>query len=405
VKPTDRLLFRPLQALLAAAGLAAATLACAVPASISTPPVPATTAVAPPLASAELPGETALIELSPGPTGLADLYTRVSPGVVTIWIYGGEDGPHDPTTPLAQGSGFVIDTDGHIVTNEHVVEGADAIEVDFTDGRKAWAELLGTDLDSDLALLRVDLPPEGLTPLVLGDSDKVRVGDFVVAIGNPFGLTGTLTLGVVSAIGRTLDSQRETPGGDGFYAAGDIIQTDAALNPGNSGGPLLNMRGEVIGVNRAIRTEAFTVSGDAANSGVGFAIPINIVRRVAPELISDGSVDYPYLGVTSLNEENWNLRTVEALGLPSNATGAYVTCVTPGGPAAQGGVVGAGRCNGNTLEPGGDLIVAIDGLPVRTFSDLIAYLVSQTTVGQEIVLTVVRDGQERDLPVTIGTRP
>jgi 2-alkenal reductase len=386
--------------LLAAWLLVAATVACAVPASVPTPSVlqPTVPDLPPTVAIADAP-----IEL--GMANLADLYAQASPGVVTIWIYAGEDGNHDPTTPIAQGSGFVIDGDGHIVTNDHVVDGASAIEVDFTDGRKAWAELIGTDLDSDLALLQVDLPGATLTPLPLGDSDEVRVGDLVVAIGNPFGLTGTLTLGVVSAIGRTLDSQRATPGGEGFYAAGDILQTDAALNPGNSGGPLLNMQGEVIGVNRAIRTEAFTVSGDAANSGVGFAIPINIVRRVAPELIADGSVDYPYLGVTSLNEENWNLRTVEALGLPSNATGAYVTCVTPDGPAARGGVVGAGRCNGGGLEPGGDLIVAIDGSPIRTFSDMLAYLLKETSVGQEITITVVRDGQALDLPVTIGPRP
>ncbi|HLE23581.1 MAG TPA: trypsin-like peptidase domain-containing protein [Anaerolineales bacterium] len=386
--------------LLAAWLLLAATVACAVPASLPTVAVPQPTL-------AELPPTVAIADASIelGIANLADLYAQASPGVVTIWIYDGEAGTQGSSTPIAQGSGFVIDGDGHIVTNEHVVEGATAIEVDFTDGRKAWAELVGTDLDSDLALLQVNLPGAPLTPLPLGDSDEVRVGDLVVAIGNPFGLTGTLTLGVVSAIGRTLDSQRATPGGEGFYAAGDILQTDAALNPGNSGGPLLNMQGEVIGVNRAIRTEAFTVSGDAANSGVGFAIPINIVRRVAPELIADGSVDYPYLGVTSLNEENWNLRTVEALGLPSDATGAYVTCVAPGGPAARAGVVGAGRCNGGNLEPGGDLIVAIDGSPIRTFSDLLAYLLKETAVGQEIVITVVRDGQAVDLTVTIGPRP
>jgi 2-alkenal reductase len=391
---------KPAQALLAASSLLAATLACTVPTSAPTLAVPEPTVaeLAPTVSIADAPVDLGMADL-------ADLYARVSPGVVTIWIYGSESGPHDPSTPIAQGSGFVIDTDGHIVTNDHVVEGASAIEVDFTDGRKAWAELLGTDLDSDLALLRVDVPGAPLTPLPLGDSDNVRVGDLVVAIGNPFGLSGTLTLGVVSAIGRTLDSQRATPGGDGFYAAGDILQTDAALNPGNSGGPLINMRGEVIGVNRAIRTEAFTVSGDAANSGVGFAIPINIVRRVAPDLIADGSVDYPYLGVTSLNEENWNLRTVEALGLPSDAIGAYVTCVTPGGPAARAGVIGAGRCNGSSLEPGGDLIVAIDGSPIQTFSDLLAHLLKATTVGQEIVLTVLRGGQAVDLPVTIGPRP
>src|SRR3990172_7638099 len=386
--------------LLAAWLLLAATVACAVPASLPTVAVPQPTL-------AELPPTVAIADASIelGIANLADLYAQASPGVVTIWIYDGEAGTQGSSTPIAQGSGFVIDDNGHIVTNHHVVEGATAIEVDFTDGRKAWAELLGSDLDSDLALLKVDIPPAELTPLELGDSDSVRVGDLVVAIGNPFGLTGTLTLGVVSAIGRTLDSQRATPGGEGFYAAGDILQTDAALNPGNSGGPLLNMRGEVIGVNRAIRTEAFTVSGDAANSGVGFAIPINIVRRVAPDLIADGSVDYPYLGVTSLNEENWNLRTVESLGLPSDATGAYVTCVTPGGPAALAGVIGAGRCNGSELQAGGDLIVAIDGAPIRTFSDLLAHLLKETAIGQEIVLTVIRDGQAVDVPVTIGPRP
>ena len=400
MKPKDSSLATPLRAVAAAALLAGAALACASPAAV---PMPA----APPATVAELPA-TVPIASTPAETGVTDLaalYERASPGVVTIWIYAGAGSPHDPTTPLAQGSGFVIDNDGHVVTNEHVVEGAATIEVDFTDGRKAWAELVGTDLDSDLALLRVDLPGATLTPLPMGDSDNVRVGDMVVAIGTPFGLTGTLTLGVVSAIGRTLDSQRATPGGEGFYAAGDILQTDAALNPGNSGGPLLNMLGEVIGVNRAIRTEAFTVSGDAANSGVGFAIPINIVRRVVPDLIADGSVDYPYLGVTSLNEENWNLPTVEALGLPSDAVGAYVTCVTPGGPASRAGVIGAGSCNGSDLQPGGDLIVAIDGSPIRTFSDLLAYLLKETDVGQEIMLTVMREGQSVDISVTIGSRP
>ena len=386
---------------LPAGALLVGTLACALPTSTGPSLAPAE-APAPTLASVPT---TSAPAVDIGLTSLADLYARVSPGVVTIWVYGGQGGPHNPDVPFAQGSGFVIDRDGHIVTNQHVVEGAAAIEVDFTSGRKAWAELLGTDLDSDLALLQVGVPAEELTPLDLGDSDEIRVGDLVVAIGNPFGLTGTLTLGVVSAIGRTLDSQRTTPGGAGFYTAGDILQTDAALNPGNSGGPLLNLHGEVIGVNRAIRTEAFTVSGDAANSGVGFAIPINIVRRVAPSLIEHGSYDYPYLGITSLPDGAWNLRTVEELGLPANSTGSYVTCVTPGGPAALAGVVGAGRCNGGDLEAGGDLIIAIDGAPIRTFSDLLAYLLKETGVGQEIVLTVIRDGQAVDVPVTIGPRP
>ena len=386
---------------LSVATLVVGLFACALPTGVVSPGAPVN-AVSPTLAP---PPTTSSAPVDTGLTNLSDLYERVSPGVVTIWIYGAQGGPHNPNVPFAQGSGFVIDRDGHIVTNQHVVDGAAAIEVDFTSGRKAWAELLGTDLDSDLALLRVDVPPEELTPLELGDSDGIRVGDLVVAIGNPFGLTGTMTLGVVSAIGRTLDSQRTTPGGNGFYSAGDILQTDAALNPGNSGGPLLNMAGEVIGVNRAIRTEAFTVAGDAANSGVGFAVPINIVRRVAPSLIERGSYDYPYLGVTSLPDGAWNLRTVEELGLPANSTGAYVTCVTPGGPAAEAGVVGAGSCNGSGTEPGGDLITAINDEPIYTFSDLLSYLITETEVGEAIVLTVLRNGEAIDIRVTIGSRP
>lgn len=386
---------------IAACGLGASLLACSLPGGV----VP-TLAPAPPPAPTLPPATPA--ESNPIDIGLQDLselYERVSPGVVTIWVYGAGAAPHDSNVPLGQGSGFVIDHDGHIVTNQHVIDGATAIEVDFTSGRKAWAELLGSDPDSDLALLAVEIPAEELTPLDLGDSDGVRVGDMVVAIGNPFGLTGTLTLGVISAIGRTLDSQRSTPAGDGFYAAGDILQTDAALNPGNSGGPLLNLRGQVVGVNRAIRTEAFTVAGEAANSGVGFAIPINIVRRVAPALIETGSYEYPYLGITSLNESVWNLRTVEALGLPATATGAYVTCVTPRGPAEGAGVIGAGRCNTSELQRGGDLIVAIDGRPVRTFSDLLGYLIQKTEVGQQVVLSVLRDGQLLDIRVTLDRRP
>ncbi len=182
------------------------------------------------------------------------LYQRTNPGVVTIWLYDKPGSTNGDSVPFAQGSGFVIDADGHLLTNRHVVDGADKIEVDFASGLKVWATLLATDADSDLAVLKVDVPAAKLTPLPLGDSDQVHAGDSVYAIGNPFSLlAGTMTHGIVSAIGRTLDSERAAPGGQPF-TAGDIIQTDAAINPGNSGGPLLNDRGQVIGVNRAIRT-------------------------------------------------------------------------------------------------------------------------------------------------------
>lgn len=330
---------------------------------------------------------------------LGDIYDRVYPGVVTIWTYAGENGN---TRPLGQGSGFVVDQDGHILTNQHVVSGAAEIEVDFPSGLKAWAELIGTDPDSDLAVLKVDIPQEGLFPIPLGDSDQVRVGDFVIAVGNPFNYEGTMTLGIVSSKGRTLESVNPAPGG-AYFSAGDLIQTDAAINPGNSGGPLINMNGEVIGVSRAISTESFSAIGNPVNSGVGFAIPVNIVRRVLPYLISEGSYQYPYLGIQSLGE--WNLRTIELLGLPADAMGAYITCVNEDGPAAEAGLIGASTCGDPDLNPGGDLIIAIDNQPISQFSELLSYLLKYSEVGQVVTLTVLREGETIDLPLTIGARP
>jgi 2-alkenal reductase len=340
-----------------------------------------------------------------GPAGdLTALYRQVDPGVVAIWTFASVTGARDTSVPIGQGSGFVIDTEGHIVTNQHVVADAEAIEVDFPSGLRVWADVLGTDLDSDLAVLKVDVPAERLFPLPLGDSDQVQVGETVFAIGNPFGLSGSMTSGIVSAIGRTLDSERTAPGGQPF-TSGDIIQTDAAINPGNSGGPLISLRGEVIGVNRAIRTESFTVMGDAASSGVGFAVPINIVKRVVPSLIETGSYDYPYLGISSLSENALNLITLERLDLPADTVGVYVTCVTEGGPADHAGIRGAGSCESSDLLPGGDLITAIDGHPLRTFNDLISYLVSNTQVGQQTVVTVLRQGEHIDLTLVVAARP
>ncbi len=335
-------------------------------------------------------------------SSLSDLYAKLNTGVVSILIYP-RGGPTD-SLPSAQGSGFVIDSDGHIVTNQHVVADASDIEIDFPSGQKTFATLVGTDPDSDLAVLKVDVSPDLLTPLPLGDSDTIHVGDTVVAIGNPFGLSGTMTVGVVSAVGRTLESEHAAPGGQPF-TAGDIIQTDAAINPGNSGGPLINELGEVIGVNRAIRTDSTNATGSPLNSGIGFAVPVNIVRRVVPVLIDRGHYDYPYVGIQSLDDQLWTLKTLDALGLPSNSTGAYVTCVTPGGPAERGGVKGAGDCLQTGLNPGGDLIVAIDGHPIRAFSDLLSYLINATSPGDQVTLTVLRSGETMELTVTLQARP
>jgi S1-C subfamily serine protease len=335
---------------------------------------------------------------------LVKLYQTVNPGIVTIWTFADLGPPIPDSTPSGQGSGFVIDLEGHIVTNQHVIVDATEIEVDFPSGYRTWAEVIGTDPDSDLALLKVDIPQEELHPLALGDSDLVQVGEFVVAIGNPFGLSGTMTVGIVSAKGRTLESERTAPTG-GQFTAGAIIQTDAAINPGNSGGPLINMRGEVIGVNRAIRTENFTATGDATSSGVGFAVPVNIVRRVIPSIIEKGYYEYPYLGISSLSGDALNLKLLEELGLPPNARGAYITCVTVGGPAEQAGLVGASNCDDPALQPGGDLITAIDGVPIAEFNDLLTFLILQTEPDLEVTLTVFRDGEEVEIPVTIGARP
>jgi 2-alkenal reductase len=379
-------------------------LACSTPILSEPAPAPSATFPRPTELPAVISAPTAALDFGEILNGdLVRIYERANPGVVTIWTFADLGPPHSEDTPIGQGSGFVIDLEGHIVTNQHVVEGAEEIEVDFVSGYKAWATLLGTDPDSDLAVLKVEVPAEVLVPLPLGDSAQIKVGEFVVAIGNPFGLQGTMTVGIVSAIGRTLDSEHATTGGR-LFSAGDIIQTDAAINPGNSGGPLLNLRGEVVGVNRAIRSESFTATGSATNSGVGFAIPVNIVRMVIPLLIEQGSYDYPFLGISSLPDSSLNLKILDALGLPSDAVGAYVNCVEPGGPAERSGVIGGGACD-EPLQPGGDLIIAIDDVPVLRFSDLLSYLISEAAVGQEVILRVYRGEEVIEIPVTLDPRP
>jgi len=349
--------------------------------------------------------QTTLASLPGGQTDLVSqqdrmvaVYDQVSPGVVTIQT-SQSDG-----TPVGLGSGWVYSADGYIVTNQHVIEGADKFEVDFPSGDKAFGNVVGTDLDSDLAVIKVDDPAAVLHPLTLGDSDQLKVGQIVVAIGNPFGLNGTMTTGIVSALGRALQSNRQAPGGSGsYFSAGDIIQTDAALNPGNSGGPLLNLNGEVVGVNRAIRTTSTTTSGDPTNSGIGFAISINIVKRVVPYLIQDGKYDYPYLGITSIDD--LPLQYLQELAL-TQYTGAYVTSVTPGSPADQAGVrAGTQATSIQGLEAGGDLIIAIDGQPVLHFDDLLKYLFNNKSPGETVVFSVLRGDQQVDLTLTLGKRP
>jgi 2-alkenal reductase len=324
--------------------------------------------------------------------GLVTLYETVSPGTVAI------------ITDQGQGSGFVYDGLGHVVTNYHVIEGAKTIEVRFTSGYMAYGTIVGTDLDSDLAIIKVDAPAAELHPLPLGDSSALKVGQTVVAIGNPFGLNSTMTLGIISALGRTLDSAHATADGS-VFTAGDIIQTDAAINPGNSGGPLFNINGEVIGINRAIRTNSATATGQPVNSGIGFAISINIVKRVVPGLIATGKYDYPFLGISSLPNENMSLPVMDALGLKSY-TGAYVTNIVAGGPADKAGIkAGSTPTNIPNLFGGGDLIVAIDGHEVHTFDDMLSYLITNKGPGDSVILQVMRGAEKVDVTVMLGKRP
>lgn len=324
-------------------------------------------------------------------TTLEALYQQVLPGVVAI------------QTGSSLGSGFVFDQEGHVVTNQHVVEGTSEVEVDFASGFKAHGTVIGTDTDADLAVIQVQAPADQIRPLALGDSNTLNVGEQVVAIGNPFGLNGTMTLGIVSGLGRTQFSHPAAEG-NGYFSTADIIQTDAAINPGNSGGPLFNLKGEVVGINQSIQTDTFNnTTGNAVNSGVGFSISINLVKRVVPFLIRDGKYEYPYLGISSTSD--LSLAQIEALGL-STFTGAYVLSVTPGGPADQAGIKpGDKDTNNPNLKAGGDIITAIDGHPVATFDQLLSYLVTNKSPGDTAVFTVLRDGQSMDVTVTLGSRP
>jgi S1-C subfamily serine protease len=325
---------------------------------------------------------------------LVRLYQVTNPGVVAIRVFS-EDGD-------GLGSGFVIDPQGHIVTNYHVVRDATELEIDFPSGYKTRGTILGTDLDSDIAVLMADSMPEDLVSLPLGDSDALQVGQTVVAIGNPHGYDSTMTTGIISSLGRTMQSLHQAPGG-GPFSAGDIIQTDAAINPGNSGGPLLNLNGEVVGVNVAIETTNFDIFGQPINSGISFAIPINIIKRVVPILITEGSYDYPYLGIRTLSE--LFLFQQEALGL-SQSYGVYILEVTPNSPADDAGLIPGSDPTGiPDLFAGGDLITAIDGVEVRDFNEMITYLIYHKSPGDKVIMTVLRDNQVIDVELILGKRP
>ncbi len=322
---------------------------------------------------------------------IEEIYKRASPGVVEIRATSqGNDGGFG-SVQEALGSGFVIDKAGHIVTNYHVVEGADELNVSFSGEDPIPATLVGSDPSTDIAVLKVDVSASALSPLVLGDSDAVTVGDAVAAIGNPFGLDRTITAGIVSAVQRNITAPNN-------FQIDHVIQTDAAINHGNSGGPLLNSRGEVIGVNAQI--QGGSVDG---NVGIGFAIPVNTVKAVASQLIESGKVEHPYLGVT-LQEISTDL--AQNFRLPVDE-GVLIGSVQEGTPAADAGLEGGDTpvtFNGENYTLGGDIIVKVDGQAVTTVDEVRDAILAKKP-GDTITLEINRDGQTSTVSVELGRQP
>ena len=341
------------------------------------------------------------LEIGAAESEIARLYVEVSPSVVSINVAVVQRG----RVEAVSGSGFVISDQGHVVTNAHVVEDAmrDGIEVNFLDGTIVRAQIVGMDRDSDLAVLQVSLPPEQLRPLVLADSDRLVIGQTALAIGSPFGQRWTLTRGIVSALDRTIQGLTR-------FSIGSVIQTDAAINQGNSGGPLFNLRGEVIGVNSQIVAEQPSrFNPIPANAGVGFAIPSNLVRRVVDDLIRDGEVRYSFLGITALSDEGRpiTLNQMETLNLPNNLRGVLVATVSPGSPAERAGLRDMGRSvrvRGEQVPTSADIITAINGVPVHDMSTLVSWMAIHTRPGDEVTLSIWRDGAPLNLSVTLGER-
>jgi S1-C subfamily serine protease len=301
--------------------------------------------------------------------------------------------PQNPQAPnaTALGSGFVYDKLGRIITNNHVVGDAKIVDVTFVDGNRYTAKVVGSDIYSDIAVLQViENITQPLKPLVIGNSSKLAAGDPVIAIGNPFGLSDTMTTGIVSQIGRLL------PASGAGFSIPDVIQTDAPINPGNSGGPLLNMQGQVIGINTAITSDTGTFSG------IAFAIPSSTITRIVPTLIEKGNYAHPYIGLSGATLTSDLAQTI--VGLPANFKGIVVDSIVKDGPADKAGIHGS-TTDQYSKKHGGDVITAIDGHPVTKIDDLISYLEEHKSVGNSITFTVYRNGQSLDLKTTLVARP
>ncbi len=318
---------------------------------------------------------------------LVELFKKTEQGVVKI-----ETDVADVDDRKPVGSGFVYDILGHTITNAHVIENATKVTVTFLDGNQYNAEIIGADKFTDIAVIKVNEKPRLLHPLDIGDSSVLLVGEQVAAIGNPFGLSGSMTSGIVSQLGRLLFSP------DNGFSIPDVIQTDAAINPGNSGGPLLNMKGEVIGINTAIR------SSTGEFTGVGFAVPSNTIKKIVPSLIEEGKYHHPWMGITGIDIDP-DLAKIREL---VNAKGFLVVTVIDGHPADDAGLQGVSKTveiDGKEYPIDGDIIISVDGKEVRKINDLLVHLQREKSVGDEMILGVMRDGDLIHLTLTLGERP
>ena len=315
---------------------------------------------------------------------LVDIFEKSEESVVQVNVLrGGSDG--------GMGSGFVYSEEGYIITNQHVVKDAKKVTVTFLDGEAYIGDVIGTDPDLDIAVVKVSPSNTYLQPITIGDSSKLKVGEKIVAIGNPFGLSGSMTSGIVSQIGRLLPQESG-------YSIPDVIQSDAAINPGNSGGPLINMKGEVVGINTAIQS----ITGEF--SGIGFAVPSNTVKKIVPVLIEDGEFKHPWMGIsgTDVDPELADFRELKS------SKGFLVISVIEGSPAEQAGLIGVTETkeiDGRELAVDGDIVLSIDGKTVRKISDILIHLQREKSIGDEMVLSVNRNGEILELTMVLEERP
>ena len=342
-----------------------------------------------PMPQTSMPLEN-IIQSSPGShLNPADLFSKSQNGVVQIIVRKTSDNASD----RAIGSGIVYDLAGHIITSNHVVDDYQKIRVVFHDGESYPAKVTGTDPFADLAVIKVDADPQTFHTLPLGDSSKLRIGDDVIAIGSPFGLSGSLTSGIVSQLGRIL-----TPPNIGAFSIPNVIQTDAAINPGNSGGPLLNDHGEVVGINTAIQTQ----TGEF--SGVGFAIPSNTMKRIVPHLIQDGHYKHPWLGISGITIDP---DFADNVGI-SRHDGFLIESIVPDSPASKAGLLASNQnktVEGIKYKFGGDIIIGVDSVPVKKLEDLLNYLQDNKSVGDKMIIKIVRNNKTMDITLLLQERP